>query len=67
MFTYEPFPNNAESKMDSGIKTSLCNWILDILSQVLREGILDPGPPQVLREGNNTSITLTLHTGAPQG
>ena len=39
------------------LNTSLCNWILDILT----------GLPQVVREGNNTSATLILNTGAPQG
>uniref|UniRef100_A0A673Y8U9 Reverse transcriptase domain-containing protein n=1 Tax=Salmo trutta TaxID=8032 RepID=A0A673Y8U9_SALTR len=40
-----------------GLKTSLCNWILNFL----------PGRPQVVRGGNNTSTTLILNTGAPQG
>ena len=40
-----------------GLNTSLCNWILDRLT----------GRPQVLRVGNNTSATLTLNTGSPQG
>ena len=40
-----------------GLKTSLCNWILDFLM----------GRPQVVRVGNNTSATLILNTGAPQG
>ena len=40
-----------------GLNTSLCNWILDFLT----------GHPQVVRVGNNTSATLTLKTGAPQG
>jgi hypothetical protein len=40
-----------------GLKTSLCNWILDFLT----------GHPQVVRAGNNTSATLILNTGAPQG
>ena len=40
-----------------GLNTSLCNWILDFLM----------GRPQVVRVGNNTSATLTLNTGAPQG
>ena len=38
-----------------GLNTSLCNWILDFLT----------GCRQVVREGNNTSATLTLNTGAP--
>ena len=40
-----------------GLNTSLCNWILDSLM----------GCPQVVRVGNNTSATLILNTGAPQG
>ena len=39
------------------LNTSLCNWILDFLT----------GHPQVVRVGNNTSATLILNTGAPQG
>ena len=39
------------------LNTSLCNWILDFLM----------GRPQVVRVGNNTSATLILNTGAPQG
>ncbi|KAK3518582.1 hypothetical protein QTP70_004083 [Hemibagrus guttatus] len=40
-----------------GIKTSLCNWILDFLT----------GRPQSIRIGNSTSSTTTLNTAAPQG
>ncbi|KAK3526716.1 hypothetical protein QTP70_032064, partial [Hemibagrus guttatus] len=40
-----------------GIKTSLCNWILDFLN----------GRPQSVQIGNSTSSTTTLNTGAPQG
>uniref|UniRef100_A0A4W5L0P8 Reverse transcriptase domain-containing protein n=1 Tax=Hucho hucho TaxID=62062 RepID=A0A4W5L0P8_9TELE len=40
-----------------GLNTSLCNWILDFLT----------GHPQVVRVGSNTSATLVLNTGAPQG
>ena len=40
-----------------GLNTSLCNWILDLLT----------GHIQVVRVGNNTSSTLILNTGAPQG
>ena len=40
-----------------GLNTSLCNWILDFLT----------GRPQVVRVGNNTSATMILNTGAPQG
>jgi gmma-aminobutyric acid receptor subunit gamma/cGMP-dependent protein kinase 2 len=41
-----------------GLNISLCNWILDFLTG---------RPPQVVRVGNNTSVTLILNTGAPQG
>ena len=41
-----------------GLNTSLCNWILDFLITY---------PYQVVRVGNNTSTTLILITGAPQG
>jgi hypothetical protein len=40
-----------------GLNTSLCNWNLDFLT----------GRPQVVSVGNNTSATLNLKTGAPQG
>ena len=40
-----------------GLNTSICNWILNFLT----------GQPQVVRVGNNTSPTLILNTGAPQG
>ena len=40
-----------------GLKTPLCNWILDFLTS----------RPQVVRMGNHTSSSLTLSTGAPQG
>ena len=40
-----------------GLNTSLCNWILYILT----------GRPQVVRVGNNTSATLTLNTGPLRG
>jgi hypothetical protein len=39
------------------LNTSICNWILDFLT----------GRPQVVRVGSNTSATLILNTGAPQG
>ena len=39
------------------INTSLCNWILDFLT----------GRSQGVRVGNNTSATLILNPGAPQG
>jgi hypothetical protein len=37
--------------------TTACNWILDFLMD----------PLQLVRVGNNTSATLILNTGAPQG
>jgi gmma-aminobutyric acid receptor subunit gamma/cGMP-dependent protein kinase 2 len=40
-----------------GFNTSLCKWIVDFLT----------GCPQMVRIGNNTSATLVLNTGAPQG
>jgi hypothetical protein len=40
-----------------GLNISLCNWILDFLTV----------HPQVVRVGNNTSATLILNTGPPQG
>ena len=40
-----------------GLNTSLRSWILDCLT----------GHPQAVRVGNNTSATLILNTGAPQG
>ncbi len=40
-----------------GLNNSLCNWILDFLT----------GRPQSVRVGHNTSSTITLSTGAPQG
>ena len=39
------------------LSTSLCNWLLDFLSE----------RPQAVRVGNNTSSSITLSTGAPQG
>ncbi len=40
-----------------GLNTSLCNWLLNFLT----------GRPQAVRVGINTSSTITLNTGAPQG
>ena len=40
-----------------GISTSLCNWILDFLTN----------RPQSVRLANHTSSILTLNTGVPQG
>ena len=51
-------PQQLISKLDKlGLSTSLCNWLLDFLSQ----------RPQAVRVGNNTSSSITLSTGAPQG
>jgi hypothetical protein len=40
-----------------GLNASLCNWILDFPTS----------RPQLVRVANNTSATLILNTGAPQG
>uniref|UniRef100_A0A9J7Z4K7 Reverse transcriptase domain-containing protein n=1 Tax=Cyprinus carpio carpio TaxID=630221 RepID=A0A9J7Z4K7_CYPCA len=40
-----------------GLNTSLCNWLLDFLT----------GRPLAVRVGSNTSSTITLNTGVPQG
>ncbi len=40
-----------------GLNTSLCNWHLDFLTE----------RPQAVRIGINTSSTITLNKGAPQG
>ncbi|KAL0151258.1 hypothetical protein M9458_053449 [Cirrhinus mrigala] len=40
-----------------GINTTLCNWILDFLTE----------RPQSVQIGCNTSSTITLSTGVPQG
>ncbi len=40
-----------------GLNTSLCNWILDLLT----------ARPQSVRVGRNTSSTTTLSTGGPRG
>jgi gmma-aminobutyric acid receptor subunit gamma/cGMP-dependent protein kinase 2 len=45
------------SKLITKLNTFLCNWILDYLT----------GCPQVVRVGNNTTATLILNTGTPQG
>lgn len=51
-------PQQLICKLDKlGLSTSLCNWLLDFLSQ----------RPQAVRVGNNTSRSITLSTGAPQG
>lgn len=40
-----------------GLKTSLCNWVLEILTE----------RQQKVQVGRNISRTITLNTGAPQG
>ena len=51
-------PQQLINKLDRlGLNTSLCNWLLDFLTE----------RPQAVRVGNNTSSTITLSTGAPQG
>ena len=40
-----------------GLNPALCNWAQDFLT----------GRPQVVKVGNNTSPSLILNTGAPQG
>ena len=40
-----------------GLNSALCNWVLDFLT----------GCPLVVKVGNNTSTSLILNTGAPQG
>ena len=51
-------PQQLICKLDQlGLSTSLCNWVLDFLSE----------RPQTVRVGNNTSSSITLSTGAPQG
>ena len=40
-----------------GISTSLCNWLLDFLTN----------RPQTVRVGNNSSATTIINTGVPQG
>jgi hypothetical protein len=39
------------------LNPTLCNWVLDFLT----------GRPQVVKVDNNTSTTLIVNTGAPQG
>ncbi len=51
-------PSAAHSQIGpAGLNTSLCNWLLDFLT----------GRPQAVRVGINTSSTITLNTGDPQG
>nr|XP_033487514.1 uncharacterized protein si:ch1073-145m9.1 [Epinephelus lanceolatus] len=51
-------PQQLICKLDQlGLNTSLCNWLLDFLSE----------RPQAVRVSTNTSGSITLSTGAPQG
>lgn len=51
-------PQHLIQKLDRlGLNTTLCNWLLDFLT----------GRPQAVRVGKNTSSTITMNTGAPQG
>ncbi|KAM9414070.1 uncharacterized protein ACWYII_025593 [Salvelinus alpinus] len=50
-------PHSRQKPRILELNTSLCNWILDILTC----------RPQVVRVGSNTSAMLILNTGAPQG
>ena len=53
-------PSNRVTKlMALGLNSSLCNWVLDFLT----------GRPQVVRVGNNTSVTLNTFStqGPPRG
>ena len=43
--------------LDLNIKPSMCNWILNFLTE----------RPQAVRLGNIISSSLTLNTSAPQG
>ncbi|KAK3518729.1 hypothetical protein QTP70_010081 [Hemibagrus guttatus] len=54
----EVVPSKLITKLsDLGICTSICNWIMDFLTN----------RPQSVRSGNHTSSTLILNTGVPQG
>ena len=51
-------PSKLITKLEAlGLNPILCNWVLDILT----------GHPQVVKVGNNTSTSLILNTGDPQG
>ncbi len=51
-------PSKLNTKLgDLGVNTSLCNWIMDILTN----------RPQHVRSGHTCSTTITLNTGVPQG
>ena len=51
-------PSKLTIKLEAlSLNPVLCNWVLDFLT----------GCPQVVKVGNNTSTSLILKTGAPQG
>lgn len=51
-------PSRLDGKLwDLGLNTSLCDWILDFLTD----------RPQTVRVAGQTSSTLCLSLGAPQG
>lgn len=51
-------PQHLVDKLSTiGISTSLCNWLLDFLTN----------RPQTVRVGNNSSATTIINTGVPQG
>ena len=51
-------PNKLHSKLHKlGLNTTLCNWMLDILTH----------HTQHVRIGKHVSPSLPMHTGAPQG
>uniref|UniRef100_A0A8C5DT67 Reverse transcriptase domain-containing protein n=1 Tax=Gouania willdenowi TaxID=441366 RepID=A0A8C5DT67_GOUWI len=51
-------PQQLIHKLDNlGLSTPMCNWLLDFLT----------GRPQAVRVGSNTSSTIMMNTGAPQG
>lgn len=51
-------PQNLVSKLAPlGLNISLCNWLLDFLTE----------RPQYVKVGNNTSSVISLSTGSPQG
>ena len=51
-------PSKLVIKLEAlGLNPALCNWVLDFLT----------GRTLVVKVGNNTSTSLILNTGAPQG
>uniref|UniRef100_A0A8C5EG57 Reverse transcriptase domain-containing protein n=1 Tax=Gouania willdenowi TaxID=441366 RepID=A0A8C5EG57_GOUWI len=51
-------PQQLIHKLDNlGLSTPMCNWLLDFLT----------GRPQAVRVSSNTSSTIMMNTGAPQG